>query len=351
MKFSGIALYNNPGMKYLLQPRYRWLRHTLYIGIIFLFWFAFAYKSFAEGFIETLKVIIYALSYVTIVYFNFLVLMPRLLYRNKVWVYLLATYGSFLIGYALQQLIYPDEWKSLHTWPTTFDLIRDMTINAITFFMFCGIGWAFSMFKMWLTDEKRINELETEHLKAELGNLKNQVNPHFLFNAFNNLYVTSVTEAQKVPAMIMNLADLMRYQLSECTKEKVPLESEIEYIKNFLAIEKVRKEHADIQFLVTGDTTGIHLQPLLFVPLVENAFKHGLGKVDKGYVFISLSTHNGHQLHLRVENNKGAIATSGHGIGLKNLQKRLELGYPGRFRLDIEDTPESYTVNLELQLE
>lgn len=353
---TGIVLYNNPAMKYLLLPQYKLLRHSIYIGIILLFWFAFGYRSIKEGFAEIVKLFAYALSYVVIVYFNLLVLMPRVLYKNKIWPYLLLTYASFIIGYVVQQIIYIDDWQGLSIMLNNrFDLIRDMIINGITFFMFCGIGWSFSMFKMWLTDEKRIQDLTTENLKAELSNLKNQVNPHFLFNVFNNLYVTSKTNPAKVPNMILDISDLMRYQLDECSKEKVPLDSEINYINNFLRIEKERKEDPDIQFSVEGKTNNIMVEPLLFVALVENAFKHGLSKQEKGYVFITLSTQNGNILHLNVRNSmpakpKNDVKTR-VGIGLDNLKKRLELSYPNRYVLDIVEKEDEFTANLELRLE
>lgn len=356
-KFSGIELYNNPAMKYLLLPKYKILRHCIYIGIIFLFWLAYGYNSISKGFVEVIRLIAYASSYVLIVYFNFLVLMPRYLYRSKIWQYLLLTYATFLVGYVTQQTIYADDWGGLKVFlHPDIHLIRDMIINAITFFMFCGIGWAFSMFKMWLTDEKRIDDLKSESLKAELNNLKNQVNPHFLFNAFNNLYVASKATPNKVPNMVLDLADLMRYQLDECSKEKVPLDSEISYIQNFINIEKERKDNADIKFTVEGETKDVQVEPLLFVPLVENAFKHGLGKIDNGgYVFITLSTRNKNKLHLTVTNNKPvksqSAITKRVGIGLENLKRRLELAYPGKHRLTIVDDKDVFNTKLELHIE
>lgn len=355
-KFSGIALYNNKGMKYLLQPKYGWLRHTLYIGFILAFWTAFGWRYFSEGVKPIVQLAAYAFSYVTIIYFNFLVLMPRLLYKNRIVLYLVLTYASFFIGYAIQQAIYSATWDEFMTL-FVFDgaRIRDMVINAITFIMFCGVGWAFSMFKMWLTDENKIVQLENEKLQAELSNLKHQVNPHFLFNTFNSLYVTSKTSPDKVPNMILDLADLMRYQLEDCNKQKVFLENEIAYIKNFIEIEKVRKDDADIRFDIEGTIENILIEPLLFIPLVENAFKHGLGKMEKGYVFITLSTRNDGLVYLKVKNSKPTTLlngkTHGYGIGLSNLSKRLTMGYPNKHELRIAETEETYTVFLQLQAE
>ncbi len=357
-KFSGVELYSHPAMKYLLLPKYKILRHSIFMGIVFLFWFAFDIKDIMKGGIkELVQLVAYALTYIAAVYLNFLVLMPRFLLKSKVMAYLLLTYATFVVGYVLQQLIYTEEWGGLGVFSNPdFDLFRDMVINGITFMMFCGIGWAFRMFKMWLTDENRIHELKNENLKAELSNLKNQVNPHFLFNAFNNLYVSSKSTPDKVPNMILDLADLMRYQLDECSKEKVLLDNEINYIKSFINIEKERKQKADIQFTVEGDTSNIYVEPLLFVPLVENAFKHGLGKLDnEGYVFITLSTRNKNKLHLTVTNNKPAYKSRDTdervGIGIENLKKRLELAYPDKFRLTIVDKEDVYKAKLELQLE
>lgn len=357
-KLSGVELYNNPSMKYLLLPKYKLLRHSIFIGIVLLFWFAFDIKNIIKGgVIPLVQLIAYASTYIAAVYLNFKVLMPRLLLKNKIWQYLVLTYATFLIGYFLQQAIYAKSWNEIVTFFTPgFDLYRDMIINAITFSMFCGLGWAFSMFRLWLTDENRIQELKGENLKAELSNLKNQVNPHFLFNAFNNLYVSSKATPSKVPNMILDLSDLMRYQLDECSKDKVLLESEIKYIQSFINIERERKLEADIKFTIEGDTTDISVEPLLFVTLVENAFKHGLGKLDNdGYVFITLSTRNKGKLHLTVTNNKpinSSIPTEKReGIGLENLRKRLQLAYPNKHNLTIVDTNHVFKATLELQLE
>lgn len=355
-KLSGIALYNNPGMKYLLLPKYRLLRHLVYIAFICTFWVLYGWRYIVSlQPVAILQLAAYALSYVVIIYLNLQWLMPRFLYRNKIWQYLAITYLTFVAGYIIQDAIYMENWEQFQN---DFYLdgarLRDMGINAITFIMFLAVGWAFRTFKMWLTGEHRIQQLQAETLQAELSNLKNQVNPHFLFNTFNNLYVTSKTNPDKVPDMILDLADLMRYQLEECSREKVPLKSEITYIKNFIGIEKVRKDKALIKFSVKGKTDGIMVEPLLFVTLVENAFKHGLGKLEEGYVFITFSTRNDNELHLTVKNNKPAEQMNGkmqgHGIGLANLKKRLNLGYPGRHRLEIVETEDEFIANLQLQV-
>lgn len=356
--FSGVELYNHPAMKYLLMPKYRILRHSIFMGIVFLFWFAFDINNIIKGRTkELIQLIAYALTYIAAVYLNFLVLMPRLLLKSKVVAYLLLTYATFVAGYVLQQAIYGDAWGGMKIFlEPDFDLFRDMVINGITFMMFCGIGWAFRMFKLWLTDEHRIDELKNENLKAELSNLKNQVNPHFLFNAFNNLYVSSKTVPAKVPNMILDLSDLMRYQLDECSKEKVLLDSEIGYINSFINIERERKETSDIQFTIEGETKDITVEPLLFVPLIENAFKHGLGKLDNdGYVFITLSTRNKNKLHLTVTNNmpmgRSFSTEERVGIGLENLKRRLQLAYPNKHTLTIVNNEDVFNAKLELQLE
>lgn len=356
--FSGVELYNNPSMKYLLLPKYKWLRHSIFIGIVLLFWIAFDIKNIIKGGrVPLVQAIAYASTYIVAVYLNFLVLMPRLLLKNRIAAYLLFTYVTVLVAYFLQQAIYAKSWADIVNFFTpSFNLFRDMVINVITFSMFCGIGWAFSMFKLWLTDENRIQELKNENLKAELSNLKNQINPHFLFNAFNNLYVSSKATPEKVPNMILDLSDLMRYQLDECRKEKVALKSEINYINSFINIEKERKLKADIQFTIEGEIDEISVEPLLFVTLVENAFKHGLGKLDNdGYVFITLSTRNKNKLHLIVTNNKpinSSIATLKRvGIGLENLRKRLQLAYPNKHTLTIVDTNDVFKATLELEIE
>lgn len=202
-----------------------------------------------------------------------------------------------------------------------------------------------------LQDEK--NNLEKLNTNLELNFLKAQLNPHFLFNSLNNIYSLALHKSDKAPEMLIKLSDLMRYMLYECNVEKNSLDKEIAFMKNYIELEKIRHgENAEIQFEVEGNTSNKSIPPLLLIPFVENAFKHGVNaQMGKSWVKFHLTlTETG--LRFTGENNKpyngAAVLKNNGGIGIENTRKRLELSYPHKFSLDINNTNETYKVSVEI---
>lgn len=202
-----------------------------------------------------------------------------------------------------------------------------------------------------LQDEK--NNLEKLNTNLELNFLKAQLNPHFLFNSLNNIYSLALHKSDKAPEMLIKLSDLMRYMLYECNVEKSSLDKEIAFMKNYIELEKIRHgEDAEIQFEVEGNTMHKSIPPLLLIPFVENAFKHGVNaQMGKSWVKFHLTlTETG--LRFTGENNKpfngAAVLKNSGGIGIENARKRLELSYPHKFSLDINNTNETYKVSVEI---
>jgi len=265
----------------LLDNKYRLVHHALFISLILLFWFLFSLNGLTTAG-DIIKVILYSSTYVTIAYFNIYFLFKRYLLRGNITLYVLFSVATFIVSYITQNFIYFKTWEKFYADLTiSVPLIADMTINAITYCMFIGIGLSVKMIKMWMQSERRIMSLEEENLKAKLSNLKSQLSPHFLFNTFNNLYVLTKTNPRIASEMILGFSDLMRYQLNESEKEKVNVRNEIAYIENFLALEKLRKDKLDIKISYKiHDLEAIFIEPLLFVTLVENAVKHGSQQME-----------------------------------------------------------------------
>ncbi len=204
----------------------------------------------------------------------------------------------------------------------------------------------------WYEQKKVLQEAQVDKLQAEVDYLRSQVNPHFLFNALNNLYALTIKKSDKAPDVVLKLSELMEYMLYESNEAYVPLEKEINYLNNYLELEKIRQENqADIRLKVTGAAGNCRIPPFLILPLVENAFKHGIYKaMPHAYLHIDIQIDK--TLEVRIANSKPHLRQHGKsgGIGLLNLRKRLELLYPGKHVLQITEQADQYHAFLKLEL-
>lgn len=196
--------------------------------------------------------------------------------------------------------------------------------------------------------------LKSEKLETEMKLLKSQINPHFLFNALNNVYSLSYLKPEKTPENLLKLSEMLRYMLYECDVEKVPLSKEITYLENYIHM-KLLKDSRGMNVKVNLDKSGGHLMvaPLLLIPFVENAFKHSkVEDLQNGWITIDLKTE-GKRIIFDVENS---ISKNNYtkdqvgGIGLTNVKRQLELLYPKHHQLKIETTAVKYSVHLEIEL-
>jgi len=213
----------------------------------------------------------------------------------------------------------------------------------LLFFLFCR--WVFRQIKS-------IIRLKNEKTKAELMHLKSQVNPHFFFNMLNNLYGLVDKDSKKAKTLILKLSDMMRYSIYEGEKETVPLSDEIEYLQNYIELHKMRYHKAiEVKFDLQIEEEDYQIMPLLFIILLENAFKHGVENLRKNaYVHIQMRAIN-KEVYFEIENNFDASEqeTQG-GIGLKNLNRRLELVYPKRHHFSYAKTNDVYKAELRISL-
>ncbi len=206
--------------------------------------------------------------------------------------------------------------------------------------------------------EKKLRAIEKEKFTAEMSLLKAQINPHFLFNTLNSLYSLTLAGSKKSAEMVLRLSDLTRYMLYEASANTVSLKDEIAYIENYISIEQMRfADRLDLSFQYSGDTTDKSISPLLLLPFIENAFKHGIQdssgwitinlKVDDSFLYLKVDDSF---LYLKVENSYSMpIKGKEPGLGLANVKRRLELAYPGKYELNIRQSDDIYSVNLKLQ--
>ena len=332
----------------------------------FLFWIIImlTYAASEWGYRNNFQeAIIFELLYLPIrmvaVYLNWYVLIPNWLYKNKVLFYLIGLLGLlFLLAIAQRFLnvywgyptFFPDWFnKPIEMW-VFFRIIQNLVIIASPVAYSTGIKF----FMDWYQQKNKATQLEIEKRAAELKYLKAQINPHFLFNTLNNLYGLSLEQSQKVPRLILKLSDFLSYSLYDSTVEKLPLAKELKLISDFIDLEKERYEGRLELDWEMGQQINRELliAPLLLMPLVENAFKHGVKEnIEQTKIIIDLK-QVGHELQFKIINTIPTKKTSPttNGIGLKNLKRRLDLLYPNQYQLNIQPTKEKFTALLKLQV-
>jgi two-component system sensor histidine kinase AlgZ len=210
--------------------------------------------------------------------------------------------------------------------------------------IYWGARWLFGQIKSTLKQKK-------EKANIELIHLQSQVSPHFFFNTLNNLYGLIDKDSKKAKDMVLKLSDMMRYSIYDGQKEWVTLEEELAYINNYIELHKARYyKEIDIKLQHHIQQEGVNVMPLLFIILLENAFKHGVENLrESAYVHINMIAGEG-EIHFAIENNFDVTGRSeNHGIGLKNLQRRLELVYPKRHTLSFSETNNIYKAQLTLK--
>jgi len=262
----------------------------------------------------------------------------------------------------LALIITPPKSLSFYLLYSDFPNIQQYFLDNQNILLFESIfvGAASSAFKItqdWLSHDRDRKELQSQKLESELNFLKSQINPHFLFNTLNNLYALSLKKSNDAPKTVLMLSEMMRYMLYECNDENVPLEKEINYIKNYLELEKIRLgKQSTLEFTVEGDPGNLKIAPLMFIPFIENSFKHGMNhQLDEGFVKIKMLIDE-ETIEMNLSNNKSSslpdqIKTKkSGGIGLINIQRRLNLIYPDKHELKIQEENNRYLVDLKIKL-
>ena len=330
-----------------IEPRFWWLRH-----ILFLLYYFF------NNIVHSLGIInidfggknmwtAYIIPEFILIYANLLIVGPLLTRRKFVGV--LLTCVATVTVYAITSF-----WFN----PTTFEP-GDVTPVWVEFIQ--GSDDAFSIstkviflrfIVQYLYEFKRKQEEKTEQLTSELAYLKNQINPHFLFNTLNNIAVLADLFPERVTPAIIELSNVLRYQLYESEKNTVLLSKEVENLRQNLNLEAMRLNEAKVNISVGCDMTGVEVAPLLFLPFLENAIKHSADPSGVAIIELYFTIVNKNTLLFTSKNSKPPVKPKqvAGGLGLKNIQRRLELIYPQKHELSIDDTKDWYSVSLKINL-
>ena len=227
---------------------------------------------------------------------------------------------------------------------------RFLDLNIVMTDMIAFIGIAFSRFSY--KNELRRHKIETDHLQLQLLMLKNQLQPHFLFNTLNSLYGMSLTNSKDTSRFILLLSQMMQYILYDCDQEKVSLKDELEFLDGYFELEQKKFPDANISLNSHGSTAGIKIPPMLFLPLIENSFKHGKHKLENDAIVEAELFINSEDIVFLIKNDLLQPSTSSQkdkgGIGLNNIKKRLELYYPDNYLLNMKIINGQYTVELKI---
>ena len=233
------------------------------------------------------------------------------------------------------------------------DSVRFFAGNAALYLLVVGAGVAIRMTGGWYKAEAARQELEHSRTQAELQNLKSQLNPHFLFNTLNNIYSLIQIDADRAQQAVHDLSRMLRYVLYESSCPTVPLAAEVEFLRDYIELMRIRlPRHVEVGVSLPEEPSPTPVAPLLFISLIENAFKHGTSNDRPSFIRIDIHERGG-ELVCRIRNScfpKTASDRSGSGIGLKNLSKRLEMIYPQRHTFEYGERGGTYTALLRIKL-
>lgn len=224
--------------------------------------------------------------------------------------------------------------------------------SFVVFLLVLTIGICITSIQQWLRVEHTKEKIEHEKLNTELSFLKTQVNPHFFFNTLNNIYSLAVVQSDKTAPAVLKLSSIMRYILTETQTDKVPLDNEIDFLKNYIDLQLVRlTDKVKVNFEVSGNTINKNIAPLLFIPFVENAFKYGVSTKDNSTIDIHLIA-TGNTVELDVTNTivHKANSMDTTGIGINNVKRRLILSYPDKHTLYVSDNNNTFKVHLVIDI-
>jgi sensor histidine kinase YesM len=291
--------------------------------------------------IDLLYTVIFILTLLPGVYINLTILIPKLLSKRRYTLYflLLVAFMTGSVGFNI----------------FTFSFLIDYILPGYYFISFYDFTDLMKFMIVLMETRNKIIQLEKENAETKLLALKSQVNPHFLFNSLTGIYALVLKQAPNAPEVILRLSDFLRYILYQVSQPSVSLSIELKAMKDYVELQKLRAgKQSVITFITEGDPGNSHIAPLLFLPLIENCFKHGI-KGETGPSFANIRFLTGQKFITGFfSNNKGKsedpVDHSFHGIGLKNLRDRLEMIFPGEYRLVINETDIDFNVELTVPL-
>ena len=300
-------------------------------------------------FVQYLMYCMQPLMLMIIFYANYLYLAPRFFVAGKhrydllINLVMITTFGIALHYWT-------DYANNLYGVHVRFDdAISDVTNilrDCLNLAIFAGGSTALALARKWFTADQKLQESEAARAKAELYNLRSQINPHFLLNTLNNIYALTAIDQERAQDAIQQLSKMLRHMLYDNQESSVALSDELQFLENYISLMKIRlSANIDVTFTHNVEVPGVRIAPLIFISLIENAFKHGVSPTEQSFVHIEINATD-HDINCRIENSnhpKSNQDRSGHGIGLNQVQRRLDLAYPNHYKW-VKGTNEDGTI-------
>ncbi|MBK8557519.1 MAG: histidine kinase [Lewinellaceae bacterium] len=328
--------------------------HSLFWMVLFAVMLWEAFQSGVNWRIGVSSELVSLFFYAVLVYVNLFYLIPNYLARKQFTYFSLVLASSAVLAPIKVLVLYlvlsgQPEFQSELVAKQGYVFMGNVLIMLLSTTLRVIMDW-------WRYQAEK-QTLLTQSMQSELRFLRSQINPHFLFNTLNNLYALTLKKDNKAPEIVLKLSEIMRYMLYECNEKRVYLSKEIQYMQNYLDLERLRQPAgAEVSALVEGSISDQMIAPLLLVPFLENAFKHGLNHhlEGGGYVRVHIMVA-GDDMEFQISNSKtNSFPRQEHprsgGIGLVNVRQRLQILYPKQHELHTEDSPNDYTVTLSLNL-
>ena len=330
------------------------LHHLLLWAMAFAIWYYLRYQDYRTKELAIQITLLKIADLALMIYLTNYLLIPKLLYKKH--------YGWFVVAFIV--MVVTSSVSKMYLIgqimerPDLFSLKGNLKArvydNVIPHFFLVIAGAAFKLLLDYTKAQRRLIDMAKEKAEAELNFLKSQINPHFLFNSLNSVYFLIDKSNPEARQALHKFSEMLRYQLYEANGEKIPVEKEITYLRDYVDLQKLRKdEKYTVQFNCSPDVKGFLIEPLLLIPFVENAFKHISHDSDKSnFVKLDMNRTNG-VFNFSVINskNRNESTTEQHGgIGLNNVKRRLELLYPDRHELNISEEENQFKVDLKLKV-
>jgi len=286
-------------------------------------------------------------------YFHIYVLLPRFVYRKKIPSYILFFLVSLTIFYVVRtELIFT--FINENVWPESQTPQTSYAFNHILAVILIGIydvalATTIKLTADWIYERKRNESLEAIQLQTELQFLKAQIQPHFFFNTLNNLYALILEKSKAAPEIVLKLSEIMEYILYEAKEPKIGLVNEIKYIQSYIDLERLRYgDRVEVETSISGDIENAKVPPLLFLPFIENCFKHGTRENKFMKVKINFEKLPNNTIKFKVSNNFNQFSNKvkEHGIGNKNVERRLQLLFKDNYVLEVNSKKQHFSVTL-----
>ncbi|MEJ1242192.1 histidine kinase [Chryseolinea sp. T2] len=343
----------------MVLKEFNWSRPAPRIGLHVLFWAVIVFY-FAWGFgfttrgpkVAFINALLFLPGHMIMAYTLLYFLVPKYLLQNKLWHFFFGFVGLVLVCATYASLTQ----ISISAQARYAGVSISGGRNVLPFIHVGGIAASVKLLKYWYLQRKRTREAEQQRTIAELKLLKAQLHPHFLFNTLNNLYSHTLEFSPKSPEIVLKLSALLRFMIYESNASNIPLSKEIELLKDYISLEQLRYgDRLEMSITVTGDIERYQIAPLLLLPFLENAFKHGTSKqIDQCWISFNLCVENGlmtFKLLNSIDPTVGADNLKHAGIGLGNVKQRLELLYKDKYQFETVRMEEVFVVNLVLPLD